>query len=465
MLDKPLNRRKFLKAAMFGATAGIVAACAPQTTPTGTTPQAETKVEATKEGVQEAAATAAPSELSGELIFWGHADHPLYESGQAFMKKYPNVKFTHVEKADWGQAIEAAFAAGSGAPDLAWLEAFQVQLYARRGVLLETTELVKQHEADLAPAKLSEISYQGKYWGIAGDITPNNLWWRPDITEKAGVKDLNPEIKYEEFLQLAKDVKEKTDANLYIMESTFDGQGKLMFMVPLYSLGGNVSDENGEEILLDNEAGIQAMEYAKQAWDLQAGLDAPWMGPPYWGAVKENKLAGTYSPPWMRGFFEANAKSAEEGIGKWRNMLLPQYTGATVRSNVWGGASLCSFTQTTVPDLVKAYMEFTFATMEGSQVTGDWGIIPPYIPWLKSDFKNTKQTLFEPDWDWTGEVVKAMEQMRTDFYRMPAYGIADANLAKFALPIFKGEKSVADGMKEFADFVREENKKQMEAIQ
>lgn len=475
MLDKSLNRRKFLKAAVFGTAASALAACAPQTVTVEVTRQVEKQVEVTKEVekqvevtkevVKEVAVTAAPLELSGELIFWGHADHPIYDAGQAFMARYPNVKFTHVEKADWDQAIEAALAAGSGTPDLAWLEASQVQLYARRNVLLETTEMVKQHEQDLSPAKLAEIRYQGKYWGMTGDITPNNLWYRPDMLEKAGIKEMNPDIKYDEFLQLAKDVKDKAGASMYIMESTFDGQGKLMYTVPLYELGGNVSDENGEEILLDNEAGVQSMDYAKQAWDLQAGLDAGWFSPPYWAAIKEGKLAGTYSPPWMRGFFQTEVTSPDTGQGKWRNQLLPEYPGAKVRSNVWGGASLCSFTLTQVPDLVKSFMEYTFATIEGATVAGNWGIIPPYLPWLKSYFKLTKQTLFDKSWDWTGEVLKSMEQMRTDFYRMPAYGIMDANLAKFALPIFKGEKSVQDGVKEFADFVREENKKQMEAIQ
>lgn len=458
-MKSPVTRRQFLKAAGLGAAATALSACGAATV------VKEVKVEVTKEVIKEVAVTAQPEDVKGEIIFWGHADHPIYDAGQAFMAKYPEAKFTHVEMADWPQKLEASLAAGSGAPDLAWLEATTVQLYARRNVLLETTELIKKYEQDLAPAKLSEIRYQGKYWGMCGDITPNNLWWRPDLVEKAGIKEISTGIKYDEFLQLAKDVKAKADASMYIMESTFDGQGKLMYYVPFYSLGGNVSDEASEEIMVDSEAGMQAMEYAKQAWDTQAGLDAGWFSPPYWAAIKEGKLAGTYSPPWMRGFFQTEVTSPDTGQGKWRNMLVPQYPGAKYRGNIWGGASLCSTTQSTdKAALIYKFMEYTFCSTEGCSVTGNWGIIPPNLPWLKSYFKLTKQTLFEAGWDWTGEVIKGMEQMRTDFNRAPAYGIWDANVAKFALPIFKGEKSVKDGVKEFADFVREENKKQMEAI-
>ena len=59
------------------------------------------------------------------------------------MKNNPKVKFTQVEITDERTAkVEAALAAGSGAPDLNWLEAFEVQSYGRRGVLLDVDEVV-----------------------------------------------------------------------------------------------------------------------------------------------------------------------------------------------------------------------------------------------------------------------------------------------------------------------------------
>lgn len=457
-MKRNVTRRGFLRVAGMGVAAGALAACAaPAAAPKATeAPKAEAP--------KEAPAAQSSGELTGSLVFWGHQDHPIYVAGQAFIKKNPGVKFEAVVKDDWVAAAEAAIAAGSGLPDLTWLEASQIQLYARRGQMLDVTDVVKKHETELAPAKLAEASYQGKYWGMPGDITPNNYWWRPDLLEKAGIKEISPDIKYEDFLQMAKQVKDKTGASLYVQDATLTGQTNLMYWVPLYSLGGNISDATGEKIVMDDEIGIQAVTLAKQAWDLGAGLDAVWLSAPYYGALKDGKLAGTYSPPWMRGFYESQLATPEEGLGKWRDMLLPAYPGGKARGNVWGGATLNSWAGNPQADVVKAFMEFTFCTMEGAQVTGDWGIIPPFIPWLKSDFKSAKQKLFESGWDWTGEIVKSMEQMRTDFYRLPAYGIADGSIAKFLLPIFKGEKPIADGVKEWAAYVNSENKKQMEAI-
>jgi ABC-type glycerol-3-phosphate transport system substrate-binding protein len=490
MSDKQsLTRRKFLKVAAFGGAATALAACAQatpqivevtkvvtvketsvvqQTVQVEVTKEVEkqVQVEVTKEVVKEVAVTAVPEDVSGELIFWGHADHPIYDAGQAFMAKYQNVKFTHVEMADWGTKLEASLAAGSGAPDLIWLEATTTQLYARRNVLIETTELIKKYEDVLLPAKLNEIRYQGKYWGMCGDVTPCLLWYRPDIMEKGGVTSIDPDIKYDAFLQASKDIKAKADASMYIMESTFDGQGMLMYMVPFYSLGANVSDENSDNIAVDSDAGVEAMNQAKMAWDTQAGLDAGWMQPPYWAAVKEGKLAGTYSPPWMRGFFQTTVITPEEGQGMWRNMVTPVYAGGTARGNVWGGASLCSTTQSAdKASLVTKFMEYAFCTMEGATVTGNWGIVPPYKPYLAGGtFKMAKQSLFDPTWDWTGAITKAIDNLRPDFNRSVAYGIWSGNLAKFALPIFKGEKPIKDGVKEFSDFVRSENQKQLDAI-
>lgn len=478
MSEKLLNRRNFLKAAAFGAATTALAACAPQTVTVEVIKEVEKKVEVTKEvvkevekqvevtkeTVKEVQVTAAPVELTGELTIWGHADHPLDNALQTFTAKHPGVKGNFVPQADQTAAIEAALAAGSGLPDMSWYEADQVQVHARRGTLLDVSEVVTKNEKDLAPAKLAEAKYQGKYYGMPGDITPNNYWYRPDITEKAGMKDIPADIKYDAFLQLAKESK-KQGSSLYVMNANFSGQGILPFLVAQYSLGGNVSDENSEVITLDDEIGEKAMEYTKQAWDAQAGLDADWFSAPYWANIKEGKLGGTWSPPWMRGFFETEVTSPDRGQGKWRNMLVPAYPEGKTRCNVWGGATLVAFKGTKDPALVMSYMEYTFASIEGATVTGNWGIIPPYLPWLKSNyFKLTKQTLFEKTWDWTGEILKALDAMRTDYYRMPAYGVMMGNMSKFVVPMLKGEKPIKDGMKEWGDETRTETKKLMDAI-
>lgn len=471
--NKPVTRRMFLKAATLGAGASALAACAAPAAPApAASAPAATQAAAQPAEAQptEPPAASAGGELKGELVFWGHADHPIDNAGRAYVKLHPDVTWTFVELGDDRVAkVEAALAAGSGAPDLFWYEATDVQRLGRTGALLDVDDLVKQYEKDLVPAKLSEARVNGKYYGMPGDITPNTLWLRSDILEKAGVPMFDKDVKYEDFITTAKTVKEKADSSLYVFGSDAGGQSTLMFQCPFYALGGNVSDESGEEILFDQgDAAVKAVEYAKMAWDAKAGLDAAWFSPPYWGAVKDGKLGGTYSPPWMRGFFQTEVKTPETGQSKWKSVIIPIYEGGEKnRTNVWGGATLSSFTQTKVPDLVKSFMAFTFATMEGAQVTGDWGIVPPYLPWLTTKLKDIKQTLFA-DQTWTDTLNEALGMMRTDFYRAPAYGLSGIAggplFDKYFVPMMKGELDIRDGVKQWADDIRTENTKLLETL-
>ena len=465
-----VSRRSFMRVAVIGTGAAALAACAvpPAAVPAPAAPAAEAK--ATEVKPAEVKPTDAPAPASTgktELIFWGHADHPIYDAGQAFMEKNPDVKFTQVEIVDERAAkVEAALAAGSGAPDLNWLEASEVATYGRRAVLLDVDDLVKQHQKDLVPAKLAEARVKGKYLGMPGDITPVTYWYRPDILAKAGVQEIAKDAKYEDLIAIAKQVKEKADSSMYVFGADGAGQSILNFWDPFYALGGNVHDESGDEILFDQgDAAEKSFEYAKMAWDAKAGLDAAWFSPPYWGAIKEAKLGGTYSPPWMRGFFQTEVKTAETGQGKWKNAILPVYAGGEKnRTNVWGGATLCSYTQTKQPDMVKKFMEFTFCTDEGATVTGNWGIVPPYLPWLSTKLKDAKQTLFS-DATWADTVNQALTMMRTDFYRGPGYGIAGGPLwDKYFVPMMKGDMNIKDTVKKFADEIRSENKKLLESL-
>lgn len=184
---EPISRRTFLRVALLGSAAGALAACAAPPAPAATSaPAAEATTAPAAEAPTEAPAASAGGEMKGELIFWGHADHPIYDAGQAFMKLHPDVKFTQVEITDERTTkVEAALAAGSGAPDLNWLEANEVQQYGLRGVLLDVDELVKQFEKDLVPAKAAEARVKGKYYGMPGDITPNTLCCAPTSWRKA----------------------------------------------------------------------------------------------------------------------------------------------------------------------------------------------------------------------------------------------------------------------------------------
>ena len=137
-----VSRRSFMRVAAIGTGAAALAACV--------APPAAAPAPAAQSKPAEAKPTDAPAVASTgttELIFWGHADHPIYDAGQAYMKLHPEVKFTQVELGDDRvQKVDATLAAGSGAPDLFWYEATDVQRLGRTGALLDVDEVVKKQD-------------------------------------------------------------------------------------------------------------------------------------------------------------------------------------------------------------------------------------------------------------------------------------------------------------------------------
>ena len=83
-----VSRRSFMRVAVIGTGAAALAACAapPGAAPAPAAPAAQSKPADAKPA--EATPTDAPAPASTgptEIIFWGHADHPIYDAGQAYI--------------------------------------------------------------------------------------------------------------------------------------------------------------------------------------------------------------------------------------------------------------------------------------------------------------------------------------------------------------------------------------------
>jgi hypothetical protein len=147
-MSKQVSRRRFLQGLGLAAAGAAAAACQPKTVivekPVEVTKIVKEtvmvegkEVEVTKivketvmvekekivEKEVEVTRMVTAGELSGELIFWGHDDHPHDLAATGFVDKYPNVEWISPHPADWGTKFTAALAAGEGCPDLYWAEA------------------------------------------------------------------------------------------------------------------------------------------------------------------------------------------------------------------------------------------------------------------------------------------------------------------------------------------------------
>ncbi len=393
--------------------------------------------------------------LTGTLTFWGHGDHPLADIREAFLLKYPNVTLDWQQIEDHGAKFQTAMAAGTGAPDLYWAEAFMVQRYGSQGALLETTDIVEKQKDNFIPGKLAEAyvpSMEG-YFGIPGDLSTSGIYYREDLLQELGI-EIPTDIMYEpDFLDiLTKIAAAGKNAVLYPKGGTFVAGAQWSWFDAQYGGSGPASCDN-QAITLNDEAGLNAVRLIKKIYDTGATLQADFWTPEYWNAINTGQLVLDLVPAWGRGFWESNVD--ESVLGKWRLAPLPRAVEGGTRTGVWGGATLISPATTQNPELVKIFMEFAFGSMEGATAAGNWGIIPAYIPYLEGPFQDIETKLFGEQK--IGQVwLDLAQELSTTYCRTAVYGAAvDEKLVPVMDSMITGGADIEQTMNDLAEELTE----------
>jgi ABC-type glycerol-3-phosphate transport system substrate-binding protein len=339
-------------------------------------------------------ALAQDESVTGKLTFWGHANHPLDNIRDAFKLVYPNVEFEYVYSEDHADKFKTAMAAGTGAPDLYWGEAYMVQQYGSAGALLETTDVIERVKDNLVAGKLAEawVPQMEGYYGMPGDISTAGIYYRADIMEELGI-NIPDDMMYDpDFINILTEIAAAgKNAVLYPSGGTFVAAAYWSWFNAQFGGSGPATCDN-QSVVMADDASIQAVELVKKIHDTGATLAADFWSPEYWNAINTDQLVLDLAPAWARGFWEANVLPEKQGM--WRLAPLPRAVEGGPRTGIWGGATLISPASTQNPDLVKRFMEFAFGSMEGAAAAGDWGIIPPYIPYLEGPFQEKPTALF-----------------------------------------------------------------------
>jgi len=493
MYQRLTSRRRFLAGAAATFGVAILAACAPAPAPTAT--PAPKPTEAPKPTTAPAAPTATPAaaakpteapkptaaakpteaptaaaakpttqaaqapvpKLKGKLVFWGHDIHPIDNLVPGYKQRQPDVQFDSQHIGEWLTKFKATLASGQDVPDLVWLEATDIQALGAQGVLLDVTDIIKPIADQFAKAKVVEVFIVKKqqYVAIPSDLALVGLWYRADLLQKAGVKPPEKGFKFDpDFLKMAVDVNKATGAAAFLLPKN---GWAWPFEIFLSQLGGSINTLDGTKVTVDDDKGIQAMTLLKQLYDTKTALDTDWLQAPYWGAVKAGKIATDFMPAWMRGFVRGETKTAAEGLGQWRIAPMPELPNGVSRTAQIGGAALTSTKFTKVPDIVKDFMLYGFATMEGCKAIGDFGNIPPYLPYLESDvFQGQKDPIFG-DQAYAKVWAELAKELSPDYARTAVFAEADTIITQNMMPILRGEVKVADGMKKIGDLVRQAN--------
>ncbi len=295
------------------------------------------------------------------------------------------------------------------------------------------------------------VAKTGKYVGWPGDISVSGYYYRYDKFAELGYKDIDwDKLTYDDFCLMSSEIQKK---GKYTFCFPADGWSALYFFV-LHQLGGTAVSKDGQQMLITDEKSIQAMTIVKKLWDSKGGMDVGWWSAPYWAAIQEGTLIGDFAAAWAKGFWEAQIKTPEQGAGYWRIAKFPAGPGIKYRTGIWGGAQLVNPKCSANRENAILYMQYALGSLEGCALTGGWGIIPSYRPYLESSlFLKARSPIFG-DWAFNEFWAAQEKELSPDFYRPAGWGAVANVIGKEMPAIMKGEISVEKGMQKIAELAK-----------
>jgi len=388
-----------------------------------------------------------------------HANHPFDLVKPIFEAKYPNVKLNMMEQNDVAIIRAAVAAEGEGMPDIFWPEIDMVQELGKAGVLLDTTDIIEPLKDELSAGKLAEtfIPSTQKYAAFPGDIATVGMFYRQDKLDEAGVT-IPDSWTWDDFIEIGKTIKDKTGAASLVIPTDGTLRSADLFTFILCQLGGGITNADGTEVTFDNDLGVQAMTTTQKLYQADISIDEIPFEENYFAEIAAGNVAMTPQAVWYRGFgIEPNAMDEQGGLGQWRVALLPSAGEGSVLTANLGGAAIASTIYTQHPDEVKNFMITALGTMEGAEACGQWGILPPFLPYLQSDAWNSVRSEAFGEFNFNEVWTKAVDQYPGTWYKQPVFGEALTTIGAGITPILEGDVDVAEGLKALGDQVRELN--------
>ncbi len=203
---------------------------------------------------------------SVQLQFWNPFTGPdgpfMGQLVDQFNAANPNIMVTMTTQSEYYTQLGTA-AASDTLPDVAIVHADQVATQAFRNVIRPIDDLVAQVGVtgeDFPAGVWNAGEVAGSRYTIPLDIHPMTMFYNQDLLTAAGM-DGPPQTR-EEFEQVAAAISEG-DSNGFLLTAGFPVQQ--IFEMILNQYGGSAFSEDGTEVTWNSEAGVQALEWMKNA--------------------------------------------------------------------------------------------------------------------------------------------------------------------------------------------------------
>lgn len=132
---------------------------------------------------------------------------PLQKLKARFEELNPDLKleFTMVGGDEYQEKVLAMIAGGGDLPDVIMLAMDKIPMFADRGAILPLDEYASQEYLDsLYPVVKDAMSYDGKIYAVARDITTKVMFLNKKMFDDANVPYPDPDWTWEEFVDIAR---------------------------------------------------------------------------------------------------------------------------------------------------------------------------------------------------------------------------------------------------------------------
>ena len=320
----------------------------------------------------------------------------LEAAATAYQKENPDFKLeikTLSGSSDVEQAVTLAGSSNdfSQLPDIVLFQDHYIQNYvANYPDAWQDLEGADIDWSDFGAEKLSYSTIDGKHYGAPVDNGTCVFAYRIDILEQAGytIDDVTG-ITWDRWLEIARDVKDKTGYALLSMDHSGDDLPYMMLQAE-----GQSQWKDGKPNLVGNETFKKIIEVIVQGANDGTILLANGWTEYTDNTIKGDQVAGVFNGNWIIPTIESN----EAASGKWEITTLPTLSGKEgYASN--GGSSLYITGNCEKVELAQAFLAYTFGGGAGAMDTYDnalrnGGVITTCVSASKSDVYNEGVAFF-----------------------------------------------------------------------
>ncbi len=384
---------------------------------------------------------------SGEVEFWAWSTN-VEELVAAFEAAHPDIDVKLINTGSGAaqyEKLQVAFAAGSGAPDVAMMEYPYITQYALSNYIIPIDDLGGADvKADFVDSAVNQLSVNGQLFGTPLDVAPMALAYRSDLYAEAGITEL-PET-WDQFTATAETF-QATHPDSWIVNSPIsDGT----FIQMMWAAGLTPFEVDGAKIDIDFTSP-----------ETEALLA-------YWVDLAQQGLVGTlpaWSPEWSQAFAAGNhggwlmpgwgpvvvGPAAPETSGLWQVARLPSADGSPTSAE-WGGSAYAVTAQSENPEAAAALAIWLNHEPEAYELLYE---LTGSFPTLKAYAEND-EFLAQPFEFFDGQAVNAvfaegLAAVPTTWQWSPFQTTVGVEVGEYTLAAQNGEVSPAEALQSIQD--------------